>query len=149
MTDNVKTAHRLTPIQSFNQRMCLKDTVLPKGGGPDGSSPMLIRKGEMIEINHRAMQRDKDFWGEDADEFQPDRWKTIRPTWEYTPFGGGPRTCPGLLLTYTETAYIAVRMLREFETLENRDEELEWKEEMRLSFQSKNGVKVGLTPAKL
>ena len=128
----------------MNQRICLSDTVLPAGGGPDGKSPLFVQKGDIIEINYRAMQRNKDLWGTDAEGFNPDRWGTARPTWKYTPFGGGPRICPGQRLVYTESAYVAVRILRRYAVLENRDPEMEWKEEMRLTFQSKNGTKVAL-----
>lgn len=38
-------------------------------------------------------------------------------------------------------------MLREFPKLENRDTEMEWKEQMRMTWQSKNGTLVGLIPA--
>ena len=29
------------------------------------------------------MHRRKDYYGEDADEFRPERWETLRPGWEY------------------------------------------------------------------
>jgi cytochrome P450 monooxygenase len=90
------------------------------------------------------MMRDPRYWGPDAEEFLPDRWEKVRPTWEYIPFGGGPRQCPGTRLVFTESAYTIVRLLREFERLENRDDELQWKEQMRMTFQSKNGTLVGL-----
>jgi cytochrome P450 len=130
----------------MNQRQCLESTVLPFGGGADGKSPLYVEKGNVMEINYRAIHLDKDFWGEDAEVFRPERWETARPTWEFMPFGGGPRTCPGLRLVYTESGYVTVRLLREFSQLENRDPEIEWKEEMRLTFQSKNGTKVALVP---
>jgi cytochrome P450 len=137
-------AHRLTPIATMNQRQCLASVVLPFGGGPEGKDPLYIRKGDVVEVNYRALQHLNQTWDADAEVFRPERWQDIRPTWEYTPFGGGPRTCPGQRLVYTETSYIMVRLLREFKKLENRDPEIEWKEEMRLTFQSKNGTLVGL-----
>lgn len=103
----------------------------------------------MVEINYRAMCRDKMFWGEDVNIFRPERWGTVRLGWEYTPFGGGPRSCPGMRLVFTETAYVLVNLLRAFQKIENRDPELEWKEQFRLTVQSKNGCIVGLIPAKL
>ena len=109
-----------------------------------GSDPLYVRKGDIMEVDYRTMMRSKELWGPDAEEFVPERWAKIRPTWEYTPFGGGPRACPGQRLVFTECAYTLVRMLREFEVLENRDEELDWKEQMRMTFQSRNGTKVGL-----
>ncbi|KAF2713984.1 cytochrome P450 [Pleomassaria siparia CBS 279.74] len=125
----LREAHRLTPLHSGTVRVCLETTVLPSGGGPKGRSPLL---------------RDKSFWGEDADEFRPERWGTIKPTWEYIPFSGGPRICPAIKLVYTESEYIMATIVRRFSRLENRDEVLEWVEERRLTFQSRNGAKVGL-----
>ncbi|KAF2033496.1 cytochrome P450 [Setomelanomma holmii] len=125
-------------------RQCLKTTILPCGGGVDGKSPLYVEKGDNLEFNYRTMMRDKTFWGEDADDFVPERWERIRPTWEYTPFGGGPRICPGQRLVFTETVYVLVTLLRSFEKVENRDPVWEWKEEMRMTFQSKNGCLVGL-----
>ncbi|KAI9696877.1 MAG: hypothetical protein M1820_008031 [Bogoriella megaspora] len=141
----LKETQRLTPLATMNQRQCLKTTVLPCGGGKDGRVPLVIQKGEILEVHYRLMMRDKSIWGLDADEFKPERWADARPAWSYTPFGGGPRTCPAQRLLFTEAAYIAVRILRDVKNIENRDETWEWQEEMRLTFQSKNGVKVGLT----
>lgn len=120
--------------------------MLPVGGGLDNKSPLLVEQGDLIETHFRSQQRDKSFWGDDADEFRPERWATIRPTWEYIPFSGGPRICPAMKLVYTESEYIMARIVREFSGLENRDDVLEWVEERRLTFQSRNGAKVGLIP---
>ena len=128
----------------MNQRLCLTDTVFPSGGGPNATAPMLVRKGDIVELNYLAMMHSAAIWGEDVLEFRPERWDVARPTWEYTPFGGGPRICPGQRLVFAESGYVTVRILREFARLENRDPELEWQEKMRLTFQSKNGTKVAL-----
>lgn len=99
-----------------------------------------------METNFRVMLRDENFWGDDADQFRPERWETLHPwpTWEYTPFSGGPRICPALNLVYTESAYIVARFLRQFRAIENRDKDDAWVEQIRLIFQSKNGAMVGL-----
>ena len=36
------------------------------------------------------MHRDRELWGEDAENFKPERWSDAKPTWEYLPFNGGP-----------------------------------------------------------
>ncbi|KAF2009398.1 cytochrome P450 [Aaosphaeria arxii CBS 175.79] len=136
--------HRLTTIATINQRQCTQSTVLPCGGGIEGKDPLYVQKGDIVEINYRAMCRDEIFWGDNADQFMPERWETIRPGWEYTPFGGGPRSCPGMRLVYTESAYVLVSLLRAYDRIENRDLELRWVEEMRMTAQSKNGCLVGL-----
>ena len=82
-------------------RQATKTTVLPVGGGPDGSSPLLIRKGEAVSYSVYAMHRRKDLYGDDADRFRPDRWESdsgpdLRDIgWGYLPFNGGPRVCLG------------------------------------------------------
>ena len=84
-------------------RQATKATVLPVGGGPDSSSPILVRKGEAVSYSVYAMHRRKDLYGEDADQFRPDRWEpgsAKRPDlrnigWGYLPFNGGPRVCLG------------------------------------------------------
>lgn len=89
---------RLYPVVPINSRQALRDTTLPLGGGSDGKSPMLVPEGTLVNWNVYAMQRRKDFYGEDAEEFRPERWlgeKGLKPGWEYLPFNGGPRICLG------------------------------------------------------
>ena len=84
---------RLHPPVPGNERLAVVDTVLPLGGGPDGSAPLLVRKGTIVSYVPYVMHRRKDLFGEDADEFRPERWEHLRPGWEYLPFNGGPRIC--------------------------------------------------------
>jgi cytochrome P450 len=71
-------ALRLHPIVPGNTREAVVDTVLPLGGGPDGKSPIFIKKGTSVNYQVWIMQRRKDLYGEDADEFIPERWETLR-----------------------------------------------------------------------
>lgn len=50
------------------------DTILPRGGGANGKSPTLVRKGTNFNLWIYVMHHRKDIWGEDADEFRPERW---------------------------------------------------------------------------
>ena len=61
--------------------MAVVDTVLPLGGGPDGKSPVFIPAGATVNYSVYSMHRRKDLFGEDADEFKPERWETLRPVW--------------------------------------------------------------------
>lgn len=73
-------------------------TTLPTGGGPDGKAPILIRPGEAVGYCVYVMHRRKDLYGEDADEFRPERWEgdALKDIgWGYLPFNGGPRLCLG------------------------------------------------------
>lgn len=86
---------RLYPLVPINGRQALKDTFLPTGGGPDHKQPIAIRKGEQVGYSAYVMQRRKDIWGEDADEFKPVRWEGRKLGWEFIAFSGGPRICLG------------------------------------------------------
>lgn len=127
-------------------RTCLKDSTLPRGGGPDGKLPIFVPKGQYIEIHFDAMQRDEDLWGADAQDFRPERWETHRVGWEYAPFLGGPRVCPAKQMVLTETAYVVVRLLQEFKGIECRDPEMMYLERQRMTTESRNGVQVALYP---
>ena len=86
---------RLYAVVPFNSRSAVRDTTIPRGGGPDGQSKIFVRKGEQVDYSVHVMHRRKDIWGPDADEFRPERWVGRKPGWEYLPFNGGPRICLG------------------------------------------------------
>lgn len=89
---------RLYPSVPVNSREATSLTTLPVGGGPDGKSPILVRPGEGVGYCVYAMHRRKDIYGDDADEFRPERWEdgSLKDIgWAYLPFNGGPRLCLG------------------------------------------------------
>ncbi|KAL9099826.1 MAG: hypothetical protein Q9163_004729 [Psora crenata] len=129
-------------------RQAAVDTVLPLGGGDDGKSPLYIPKGQLVDYVVWAVHRRKDLYGDDAEEFKPERWETIRPAWEYLPFNGGPRICLGQQFALTEASYTIIRLLQEFEAIENRDSS-PWEESLALTCAIRQGTKVGLTPARV
>lgn len=137
---------RVHPVVPVNSRFALKDTVLPVGGGKDGKAPLFVPKGYAVGYSTYAMHRRKDLYGEDAAEFKPERWETLRPGWEYLPFNGGPRICLGQQYALTEAGYVTIRLCQEFKNVESRDPE-PWKEAITLTLCSYNGTQVSLTPA--
>ena len=112
------------------------------------------------------MHRRKDFYGEDAEEFKPERWETLRPGWEYLPFNGGPRICIGRMkstpstpfeeknadlkieqFALMEASYTTIRLMQEFKQIESRDDR-PWTEWLTLTCAIRQGTLVGLTPAR-
>ncbi|KAJ5205297.1 Cytochrome P450 [Penicillium cf. griseofulvum] len=136
---------RLYPIAPFNVREAIKDTFLPVGGGPDGKSPVLIPKGHEVVFSVYTMHRENEIYAPDADEFRPERWENLRPSWAYLPFNGGPRICIGQQFALTEAGYTIVRIMQQFGAIENRDPN-PWTENLGLTLSSANGTKVALTP---
>lgn len=134
---------RLMPVVPGNSRQAIRDTVLPVGGGPDGRSPVLVKKGEFVVYSPWSMHRREDFYGPDALEFKPERWETLRPGWEYLPFNGGPRICVGQQYALLEASYATVRLVQTFPRIESRDDR-EWREWMTITLASGVGCKVAL-----
>ncbi|KAK1573006.1 cytochrome P450 alkane hydroxylase [Colletotrichum navitas] len=142
---------RLFPPIANNGRMAVRDTVFPVGGGPDGKAPLLVTKGTTVLFSVYVMQRRTDLWGPDAENFEPERWspeseRKGRHGWEYLPFLGGPRICPGQKFALTQASHVLARLAHAFERIENMDPR-DWREQWTLSVAPKDGVKVKLVPA--
>ncbi|KAI4184708.1 MAG: hypothetical protein L6R41_004569 [Letrouitia leprolyta] len=89
---------RLYPPIPINVRFANKTSWLPRGGGSDGRSPVLVPKGLGLGFVPYYMHRRKDIFGEDAMEYRPERWEgpaLENIGWAYLPFHGGPRLCLG------------------------------------------------------
>ena len=95
MLNVINECFRVAAVIPLNERVAVRDTTLPRGGGPDGSQPIFIPKGRQILIATYAMQHRADLWGEDVEEFKPERWEGKKVGWEFIPFGAGPRSCLG------------------------------------------------------
>ncbi|EUC26959.1 hypothetical protein COCCADRAFT_112912 [Bipolaris zeicola 26-R-13] len=139
----INEALRLYPVVPINGRKAYVDTLLPVGGGADQKSPIFVPKGTLVTYSVYVMQRRKDIFGEDADEFKPERWETIRPGWAYLPFNGGPRVCLGQQYAMTEALFVTARILQRFARIEPRDDR-PWKELLVITMATDGGVKVGL-----
>ena len=141
----LKETSRLYPSIPVNTRTATKDTILPTGGGPDRTAPVLIPKGTPVAYSVYSMHRRPDLYGMDAELFRPERWDEDMPmsgnktnaAWGYLAFNGGPRICLGSMLPFnsrieniyadrhsslvdfalTEAAYTVVRLLQQFPVL--------------------------------
>eukprot|EP01018_Ginkgo_biloba_P017261 Gb_22679 [translate_table: standard] len=74
-----------------------------------------LRKGTQLVIPTIAIHHDRHVWGDDADEFNPERFgegigKACKQPWAFMPFGMGPRICVGQNFAMQE-AKIAVAMI--------------------------------------
>ncbi|KAB2571168.1 Tryprostatin B 6-hydroxylase [Lasiodiplodia theobromae] len=89
----------------------------PAGGLtlPDG---VFVPGGTMVSIPPWTLHRDKRFWGEDADEFRPERFEGVDLTSEtvpWMPFTRGAYTCPGKQLAYIEMRGVISAVVMGFE----------------------------------
>ena len=106
---------RLYPPVPLNNRTAVRTTILPTGGGLSGTSPILVRKGQVVVFSSYVNSRIKSIYGQEACEFRPDRWETGELKnigWGYFPFNGGPRACLGQDFALMEISYTVVRLLQ-------------------------------------
>ncbi|MQL82171.1 hypothetical protein Taro_014631 [Colocasia esculenta] len=122
---------RLYPVIPLDPKVCFSDDTLP-----DGFS---IRKGETITYQPYCMGRMKYIWGEDAEEFRPERWLDengiVRPEnpFKFSVFQAGPRICLGKEFAYRQMKILSAVLLRFFVfQLRNEKETVGYKMTMTL-----------------
>lgn len=146
----VKESLRLYPPVPLNNREAVKTTLLPTGGGPDGTSPIMVRKGELVVFSQYVNSRRKNLFGPDAEEFRPERWETGEMDdigWAFFPFIGGPRQCLGEDFALMEVSYTVVRLLQTFPTIKLPEGEViepvgTERQKLTLVLSSANGCRV-------
>lgn len=116
---------RFYPVVPFNVRFSLHDTTLPRGGGPDGMSPIGVRRETRVLYSTMLMQRRRDLYEEDTGSKQyydprawiPERWMSdwSPKPWQFIPFNGGPRICIGQQFAMLEMGYTLVRIFQTYE----------------------------------
>ncbi|KAI0336705.1 cytochrome P450 monooxygenase pc-bph [Cubamyces sp. BRFM 1775] len=86
-------------------------------------------EGTILSVPSYTIHRDKAVWGEDADEFRPERWfeqdkNAIQKT--FNPFSFGPRSCVGRNLANLELLVIIASIFRRYHfVLQDPDAPLE------------------------
>jgi cytochrome P450 len=78
-------ALRIRPVVPANTREAICDTILPRGGGPDGQSPLFVKTGTQVYYSVWSMHRREDFFGEKTEEYIPDRWEGLKLGWVRLP----------------------------------------------------------------
>ncbi|KAL0939888.1 Cytochrome P450 52A2 [Colletotrichum truncatum] len=128
----------------MNLRKAVRDTVLPRGGGPDGLSPIVVPKGQTVNFAPYVLHRRQDIWSSDALEFKPERWEGMRLDWNYIPFSGGPRICIGQQFALTEAAFLLVRLLQKFDKMDWVGRQGKPRKDVHFTMAPRDGVPVKL-----
>jgi cytochrome P450 len=101
----VNESLRLYPSVPLDVKKSLGNDTLP-----DGTA---IEKGNIICYSIFSMGRSKKMWGDDAEEFKPERWLGVDfpSLYTYPVFNAGPRECLGRRLAWIEMKACLARIL--------------------------------------
>ncbi|KAH6770834.1 cytochrome P450 [Perilla frutescens var. hirtella] len=99
---------RLYPAVPVDGKHANEDDILPDGH--------TIKKGDGINYMPYAMGRMAYIWGEDAEEFRPERWLEDgvfqgESPFKFTAFQGGPRICLGKEFAYRQMKIVAATLV--------------------------------------
>jgi len=124
----LKESMRLHPIIWMLGRVASRDDVIPlafpittKSGERVSSIP--VKKGTIIDIAIHVYHRLPQVWGEDADEWKPERFldtENVKQTsiglyGNLLSFSGGPQGCIGWRFSVLEMLVIVVTLVKNFE----------------------------------
>lgn len=127
--DNVvKESIRMMPSIPSTIRVALKDDVVPlsrsykRADGKGTYNSIVMPKGHELFIPLNVIQLSKDLWGEDAQDFNPDRWDNLPksvidaklPPGQLFAFLAGPRSCVGKQTAILETLVLLAHLLLHF-----------------------------------
>ncbi|KAG8157160.1 hypothetical protein KVR01_012868 [Diaporthe batatas] len=127
----------------INARVAARDTVLPRGGGADGSLPIVVQKGQTVNFVPYLLHRREDMW-DAATEFRPERWEGVKLDWTYIPFSGGPRICLGQQFALTEAGYLLARLTQKFERIDWLGPPGKPKKDVLFTLSPRDGVHIRL-----
>ncbi|KAH7664630.1 Abieta-7,13-dien-18-ol hydroxylase protein [Dioscorea alata] len=100
---------RLYPAVPLDVKECSSDDTLPDG--------FAVKKGDFVNYQPYAMGRMKFLWGDDAEDFRPERWfndeGVFQPQnpFKFTAFQAGPRICLGKDFAYRQMKIFAAILL--------------------------------------
>ncbi|KQK10209.1 cytochrome P450 94B3 [Brachypodium distachyon] len=103
---------RLYPPVAMDSRCCQHDDVLPDG--------TFVGKGWQVSYSAYAMARLEEIWGNDCQEYRPERWLDAEgmfqpeSTSKYPIFHGGPRMCLGKEMAYIQMKSIVACVFERF-----------------------------------
>ncbi|KAJ7617357.1 cytochrome P450 [Roridomyces roridus] len=125
----VREVMRVYGPVAFTNRVATRDDIIPLGTPYTDTrgvkhDSVSVKKGQFVRVPVGAVNQDPRIWGEDAAEFNPDRWDSIPSAASEIPgvgyahlftFLGGPHNCIGWRFAIAETKALVYTLVRGFE----------------------------------
>ncbi|XP_065087015.1 cytochrome P450 4V2-like [Ochlerotatus camptorhynchus] len=132
----VKEVLRLCPAVPFGARQTSKEILI---------DDIRVPKDQIIAYDLYTLHRRKEFWGPDAELFDPERFRPEavqqRHPYAYMPFYGGLRNCIGHRYAMLSVRIMLLRVLQNFELRTNlKQSDLKFKFEITLKLDGPHSV---------
>ncbi|XP_049870032.1 cytochrome P450 4C1-like isoform X2 [Pectinophora gossypiella] len=110
----IKETLRLYPPVPIVMRRVESDVILPSG--------ITVPSDCGVVVNIWALHRDPRYWGEDAEQFRPERFIDVplKHPAQFMPFSHGPRNCPGTQYAMTAMKTVLATLLRNYRIIPAR-----------------------------
>jgi cytochrome P450 len=120
----IQESMRVKAPATMVSREAIDDVVMPVGDG----KKLAITKGTKVNLCIHAVHLRDDVWGEDCEEFNPERWlvKDEKGKVEgltYMPFSAGTRGCPGKAISIMWMKVLFALILKDYDLSESTDNE--------------------------
>ena len=139
----IKETLRLHPSVPIDFKYCNEDDVMPNG--------TRVHRGIHVVYSMYVMARMCRIWGEDAEEFVPERWlgpqgEKVSP-FKFNSFNAGPRMCLGKALATMELKMVSLVLLSTYDFVrEGGNYQMHQKPSLTLPIQG--GLRVRVRPSK-
>ncbi|MUL34451.1 bifunctional cytochrome P450/NADPH--P450 reductase [Priestia megaterium] len=93
-----------------------------------------VKQGELVTVLISQLHRDKEAWGDDVEDFRPERFEDPSkvPNHAYKPFGNGQRACIGMQFALHEATLVLGMILQHFELIDHTNYKLNVKQTLTL-----------------
>jgi len=132
------------PALPVTAKQAVQNDILPNGA--------LVKAGQTIFISPYVTQRMTEYWGDDANEFRPDRWENLVLSgvdkYKFLPFQRGPRICLGMNMAYEEAkTVVSVILKSNYRMRLTPGQNITYKTGFPIILNAKNGIKMTVETA--
>lgn len=115
--------------------------IFRKTSAPLKLKNFTVPTGSNLHIRIYDLHVNEKIWGEDAKDYNPDRFEPERMTnihsYAYVPFASGPRMCPGYKFLILSTKIMIIRLIMNYKLTTNiKFKDIKWTPSMSMKIET-------------